>query len=136
MTDSKSHYVYFICDARRRYVKIGVSSNPWWRVVDLQAGSALKIKIDHLFRFSDRTDAFTWEDAAHQHFAEYWRHGEWFDYGPRAKQFIAAVKAGEHNGVIPLPPCSCKQMEGEFGRCFSKAEAMALLKEGQRNESV
>lgn len=125
---SKEQYVYFICDHRRRYVKIGVSSNPWWRLVDLQAGSALKLKIAHLFRFERRQDAFVWEDAAHQFFAEYWRHGEWFDFGASIKSFLAECKEGLHNGALPAPPCSTKQIADRHGRCFTKAEAMALLK--------
>jgi len=125
----KHQYVYFICDARSRYVKIGVSSNPWWRVVDLQAGSPLKLKIAHLFRFDRREDAFAWEDSAHQYFAEYWRHGEWFDFGTNIKAYLAECKEGIHNGSLPTPPCTTKQVDGGNGRCFSKAEAMAHLKE-------
>lgn len=128
---SKPQYVYFVADRRRRYVKIGVSNNPWWRVVDLQAGSPLTLQLEHTLEFSDRTAAFTYEDALHQKFAAHWRHGEWFNYAKPIKDFVAGWKRGEHQTVYQ-PRTTAKAYVGEYGACLSKAEFMALMRDEAR----
>lgn len=123
--------VYFFADERRRYVKIGVSSNPGWRVIDLQAGSPFKLRVEHLLWFEERKDAFVYEDALHQLFAAHWRHGEWFDYTKPIKDFVAGWKRGEHQTVYK-PAHTAQQFVCKEGYCLPKAEYMARRKEELR----
>jgi len=130
---SKSQHVYFIGDKRRRYVKIGVSNDPWWRIQDLQAGSPLELRLDLVLDFdTDRSRALVYEDALHQHFAEYWRFREWFDYATPIRVFVDGWKSGDAPD-IPAPAYSSKQhIDSETGACLSKEAFMTLLRDKAR----
>lgn len=130
---SKTQHVYFITDKRRRYVKIGVSNNPWSRIQDLQAGSPLTLRLDLVLDFEDdRSSATSYEDALHQHFAEFWRFREWFNYSGALKDFVDGWKNG-FKPSVPFPPRTCKQYYDEHGVCLSKESLMALLRKERQS---
>jgi hypothetical protein len=126
---------YFVCDQRRRYVKIGITTNMDKRLRALNGGSPFPLRVDLSLHFTG-DGAYRYEDALHQMFAAHWRQGEWFDYAKPIKDFVAAWNAGE-TPAVPLPALSCKEythqtgfdrFEDRFGHSFTKAEVMALLK--------
>ena len=129
---SKTQHIYFICDSDRRFIKMGVSNNPGNRLFDIQACCPLDLMLDLVIDFDDdRSAALRYEDALHQHFAEYWRHREWFLYGPRIRAYVTSWQSGVC-AEIPLPPHTAKQSVGVHGVCLSKNDFMALLRDRQR----
>ena len=131
MTQKPLH-IYFISDAQKRFVKIGLSNNPTYRLFDLQGGCPLDLQLDLVLDFAaDRAGVQRYEDALHQHFAEYWRHREWFDYGPRLKAYVDSWRSGTSID-IPFLPHSAKQSVSRHGVCLPKADFMALLRDRQR----
>ena len=71
---SRHYELYFIANKRRTVVKIGVSSNPDARLIDLQAGNHEPLSIVLRLTFEQPRAAVQYEDALHQYFAAHWLH--------------------------------------------------------------
>lgn len=72
-TSKDGAYVYFV-GATWDIVKIGISKNPWARVVDFQTGSSEKLIVLAAFRCRANS-----EIDIHDILAKFRRHGEWFE---------------------------------------------------------
>lgn len=115
--------LYFITDARRRYVKIGLSRDAARRLNDLQAGSPLRLRIDLILHDCDRRD----EERLHHAYACHWRHREWFDYPTELKARVdAALIAGEWSweGI----PARRSAYDSSFGGFLSRYDMLAAIK--------
>lgn len=128
---SKIQHLYFITDARRVAVKIGVACDPERRLVELQSGNHTRLKIDLVLHFEAAGDANRYEDALHQQFAAHWRHREWFTYAPEIKEFVAAWNRGDGAEVLQ-PEQSCKRAITDYGIYLRKEDYMAILRERAR----
>lgn len=64
-------------------VKIGRASDPYARLLQLQVGSPIPLKLLWV------SDDFT-EEELHQRFSQYRKHGEWFAYSDEIRDFIAS----------------------------------------------
>lgn len=82
----RGSYVYFIGTTIDRIVKIGISKNPWARVVEFQTGSPEKLCVLATFRGSPFSE---WD--IHQLLAAYRQHGEWFVLPENIQQLITTA---------------------------------------------
>lgn len=69
--------VYFITDGR--YIKIGKANNVENRLMVLQTGSPLPLKIQRVFKCKDPKEAYELEHFFHVLLKNHRLHGEWFD---------------------------------------------------------
>ncbi len=60
-------------------VKVGVSDNPWYRRLALEAGSPVRLRMVGVVECSDRYTAMELERRYHDHAVTRRLHGEWFD---------------------------------------------------------
>ena len=72
-------YLYVIKEWRNGPIKIGVSGNPWARLLDLQVGNPRHLKLAHHWEMSRRA-AFDCEREIHKELEEFRLEGEWFDF--------------------------------------------------------
>lgn len=73
-------YVYFVrCQAEDNPVKIGVSKNPWKRIIDLQVSNPFKLKIICAVKMPNENQAYGVEKRLHEIFYDRQLRGEWFD---------------------------------------------------------
>lgn len=85
-------HLYFISDRRRRYVKIGLSQDVEQRLYSLQGNCPIDLRIELVLENCGSEQ----ERRIHHHYAQYWRHREWFNYAPEIKEAVrAAAEAGE-----------------------------------------
>jgi hypothetical protein len=76
-------FVYAIqASSERRYVKLGLSSNPRARLSKLQQGNPRKMSIIWTFEVENMA---TSEVTLHEAFSPYRADGEWFDFHPIAE---------------------------------------------------
>lgn len=123
MSAKRVWQLYFITDARRRYVKIGLSRDAERRLVDLQAGSPLRLRLDLVLSDCTKAD----EERLHHAFAKHWRHREWFNYAPEIKERVDATNAsGEWrwDGI----PLRHDRYDSRFGGMLGRYEFMAQLR--------
>lgn len=71
--------VYVIGMSNQPYVKIGVSNNPFDRIVGVQTGSPYKLYLVAYIECIDRASAEKLERLLHQHYAAKRSEGEWFN---------------------------------------------------------
>lgn len=131
MSRINPQHVYFITDARRSSVKIGIAVDPERRLLDLQAGNHTTLRLDLVLYFQEVGAAGRYEDALHQQFAAYWKHREWFQYAEPIRAFVDAWKRCETPDV-QAPRFSCKQAANEYGVGLRKDEYMAILRDRAR----
>jgi hypothetical protein len=73
-------YVYIIAPvAAESPVKIGIATSPWLRLLDLQCGSPVPLRLVEIYGHDRRSDSAALERRFHQHHAAARLHGEWFD---------------------------------------------------------
>jgi predicted GIY-YIG superfamily endonuclease len=73
----KPAYVYVI-GREQGPVKIGIASNPWSRLTELQTGCPFRLNLLHARRVSSRDIAIAYERNVHETYAECRLMGEWF----------------------------------------------------------
>jgi hypothetical protein len=73
--------VYVIASADERPCKVGMTDNPWERVIELQVGNPYPLHVHRVFWIEGRSEAAAVEKDAHGLIAERNRRlsGEWFD---------------------------------------------------------
>ncbi len=77
---SQGAYVYIIApEGRRSPVKVGMATDPWERLADLQCGSPVRLRVVEVFGSDDRRESAKLERRFHQAHAAIRLHGEWFD---------------------------------------------------------
>lgn len=75
-----SGFVYLIKSKPHDLYKIGMSKEPYKRMLSLQTGTPFELKIVHrIFAF----DCVQLESALHDHYSAYWVRGEWFELPPK-----------------------------------------------------
>ena len=121
----KPRDLYFITDARRRYVKIGLSSDAERRLHDLQAGSPLTLRLDLVLEKCGRAE----EESLHQAYAAHWRHREWFNYADQIKARVASARVTGAWVWDDIPPARCRY-DNTFGGHLSHYEMLAALRAG------
>lgn len=121
MSRQRDTCLYFITDARRRYVKIGLSCNVGARLHDLQAGSPLVLKIDLIVENGAREI----EERLHCCYAKHWRHREWFNYPPELKRIVDAAKEAGHIDLTTFPAVPMREDEG--GALLRRYSLLAAL---------
>jgi hypothetical protein len=77
------HYIYVISESPAGPVKIGISSNPGARIVELQTGNHRPLSLVYVSPGLSRSDVLSLERSMHASFAEDRISGEWFDVIPR-----------------------------------------------------
>lgn len=61
-------------------LKVGISTNPWYRIMEFQSGCPVKLHLMRAYKLDHRQQAFTIEQRFHSSFARsgaYEAHGEW-----------------------------------------------------------
>lgn len=116
--------LYFIADNRRRFVKIGLSKNPEYRLFDLQAGSPLPLHIVLIVPNCGKAI----EESLHQHFAKHWSHREWFRFDPEIAALISEIMDGADVAAMVPPAQFPNGIAWEWGGMATKAETMAALR--------
>lgn len=58
--------------------KVGISRDPWDRLLSLQTGSPVPLRLGEIYYLRDRATAARLEQSFHAAFAERRLHGEWF----------------------------------------------------------
>jgi hypothetical protein len=95
MTEGRPGYVYLVGAAAElgipTPVKVGIAHNPAGRLMDMQVGSPLVLKIHGTWRFLDLWRARRAEFKFHDRYQAERSHGEWFNMTPLAAH--AAVEA-------------------------------------------
>lgn len=71
-------YLYVVANIGTEFLKIGVSSNPRKRVLTMQTGNPLPLKIAHVRGFNSSEIAFQVEARMHFILGAFNKHGEWF----------------------------------------------------------
>lgn len=72
------NYVYLIADTQHRWVKIGVSNDPFRRLTELNKGQA-PFPLELIACFAEE-DAYKVEKILHRKFAAQRTNSEWFQY--------------------------------------------------------
>jgi hypothetical protein len=85
-------FLYVISEGDSGPVKIGVSSNPEYRLVALQTGNPRPLSLFWTKRFGRRSAAFDVEREAHVFMSDMRQAGEWFDADP--KTAVACIVGG------------------------------------------
>jgi hypothetical protein len=80
--------VYFIQFGQDGPIKIGCSSNPWWRLREFQTGCPYRLSLIGCYA---HPDAIREEHRLHRLFAGEHLHGEWFEYSERVETTIAML---------------------------------------------
>ncbi|MFD9517658.1 GIY-YIG nuclease family protein [Streptomyces sp. NPDC059979] len=97
-------WVYLIGSDEVRPVKIGISGRPESRLVDMQVGSPVLLRL--LWK---TPGSYEMEQALHSSFRAFHRHGEWFDFGDEDPVAVVAATAAllgywrPPAGVVGLP---------------------------------
>ncbi|MGW2582588.1 GIY-YIG nuclease family protein [Streptomyces virginiae] len=97
-------WVYLIGSDEVRPVKIGISGKPESRLVDMQVGSPVLLRL--LWKIPG---SYEMEQALHSSLRAYHRHGEWFDFGDENPVAVVAGTAALLGywrppvGVLGLP---------------------------------
>ncbi len=99
-----SGFVYLIRVKAHDLYKIGMSKEPYKRMLSLQTGTPFDLKIIHrIFAF----DCVQLESALHNHYSTYWVRGEWFKLPPKEVANFLNVANGlaseETNSTDPQP---------------------------------
>lgn len=76
-TQNVPYYIYF-AGIDTGYTKIGISSDPQSRLIELQVGNPHEIKIYSTIKVKDMRTAQTVESMLHSRYASYRGIGEWF----------------------------------------------------------
>jgi hypothetical protein len=88
------NYIYLIADTEHRWVKIGVSNDPFRRLRELNSGQApFPLELLACFATSPRPDAYVVEGFIHKLLKAkgLHSHGEWFKYEAVVWTLNAAV---------------------------------------------
>jgi len=72
------YHVYIIQHGRKGAFKIGIARNVEKRIVDLQIGTPVELRIIAKFDFGSKKNAYRVEQKLHRIFRKYWIRGEWF----------------------------------------------------------
>lgn len=104
-------FTYFISNGT--FVKIGRSTNPYWRLKGLQGHFPYKLRMQ-TFIFHD------FEKDFHNRFRDYRRNGEWFVFSPYISTFIKQQHSAFHIWLL-------RQVDGhdivsEFARVIQADE--------------
>lgn len=75
---SEPAYLYFVQHGNEDLHKIGVAANVGARLVELQCGNPVRLKLVQTHRFKKRSDAFSTERGMHSYFEDDRVIGEWF----------------------------------------------------------
>lgn len=86
-------------------VKVGISTNPWSRVHEMQTGCPQKLAVVHTFKFTSRRAAMDYERSIHESWGYCRIQGEWFDISPgEALRFIVEdIDVALYHGIGDLP---------------------------------
>ncbi len=85
----KLRVVYFIEAPELNRVKIGVASNPERRFMNLSVGSPVELRIAGVFFGS-----LYLEQYLHKKFAQFHVRGEWFEFAPELREYLAFRMGG------------------------------------------
>ncbi|MFI6448490.1 GIY-YIG nuclease family protein [Kitasatospora sp. NPDC050543] len=94
----KTEYVYLISSPHARPVKIGRSANPKVRLSNLQACSPVELRLLATFPGGPRL-----EKHLHQRFADFRKHGEWFDFQKQDPLTIVTAAVAAYLPAERLP---------------------------------
>lgn len=70
-------YVYLIKSKETQLYKIGIATNPYKRIKNLQTGNAELLEIIHTYKTINYNNI---EKALHNQFSYIRKNGEWFDF--------------------------------------------------------
>lgn len=95
----KEHYLYLMSEGKDGPVKIGISGNPWARVMELQDGNSKRLHIVKAWSHPSRDVVLKRERFLH-HFCRLNRLvGEWFDLSEA--EALAIIEGGGHENDVP-----------------------------------
>jgi hypothetical protein len=77
----RPHWVYVIREENGP-VKIGMATEPSWRLSSLQGGNSRKLKLVQAYRTRNKRDSLVIERATQTALSEFWIINEWFDVAP------------------------------------------------------
>lgn len=89
-------FVYFIANERSHLVKIGTSTNPKLRLVQLQVGSVDELVLVAVVPGDERYEA-----ALHKRFAEYRVIGEWFAWRGELRDLLNLIPSVDTEAAPP-----------------------------------
>ena len=72
-----AHFVYAI--TCQQYVKLGISSQPFNRLANMQTANPMELKLVWLMSFNKRSKALAYESGLHELFRGRHVRGEWFE---------------------------------------------------------
>jgi hypothetical protein len=79
-------FTYFIACPAARSVKVGLSVNPRHRVLSLQIGCPLRLKVLAFFPGGYEDETYFQDE-----FSDFRLHGEWFGFSEKIKSMILAL---------------------------------------------
>lgn len=90
-------YVYFIGSGSTQVVKVGISKNPWARIMEIQTSNHEKMKVIATFKTSASSEV-----DLHSIFAPHRVNGEWFDLPAEVMEVVAAchLKKTDYDGLL------------------------------------
>lgn len=123
----KTTNLYFIADADRIFVKIGLAQVPDRRLRELQAGSPIPLFLYHVVEDVDPA----LETDLHQYFAADWRHREWFYFSKNIRLLVSEIIEGTFSfDRIPPAPFP-KGYRNEHGWLETREDTMRMLRDGE-----
>lgn len=82
------HHVYAIGDSDARYIKFGFARSPQKRLLSLQTGSPLQLRVLVAIQVINLFDAIEVERGIHVAAGRFHIRGEWFHSGPRTLMLV------------------------------------------------
>ena len=116
--------MYFILSPRMKMVKIGRADNPDQRLRDMQTGSADRLEI--ILRFSARAAD---EGVYHLRFGDLRKHGEWFSYRGKLREFVEHARSHGHESAV-------SKLDAEFAVQHGNCDAAIALQETNRRRKL
>jgi len=116
MKSDRITYVY-VMGSEGGPVKVGISTNPDIRLVQLKAGCCFPITVFFRAPIAERSTAYRIEQTFHRVYREYQRYGEWFNID--AEQAIegieTAIELEQHFCGQDIQPVDVCLPEDQFG---------------------